>query len=274
MTNEVGRWRKRRPDWRRLGLLPKLPQQTGEAARDGTIQDRIAADTLDPRRLHRQHGRGLRLVRLRLVRPLFRQGVLPQGRPDRPAAEHRRGVRRGLPGPAAGGVADGSLCRPGGPARGPHRLGVADVPGLAGHRPVPGRGDDRSPGPDHTGAGAHPPGREPRRRIRDQRRLSIGDGGARAARLLVQLPVCHPGGGPAHGPGHAGGAAGGAEQRQLEAWGWRIPFFIGGRPWRWRWCGCGGGWRRRRRSPRGGPNAPPPCCCSPAIRARAWWSWA
>ncbi len=133
-----------------------------------------------------------RLVRLFGLRALFRADLLPQGRPHRAAAEHRGGLRGRLRHAAGRRLADGHLCRP------QRAQGRAD--------PV-GRADVRRLADDRARAGL----------CRDRRRcapailvvargcmqgLSVGGeygasatylsemAGARAARLLLELPIC------------------------------------------------------------------------------------
>lgn len=100
------------------------------------------------RRHRRQHGRVVRLVGLRVLRPLLRGGVLPAGRRDRPAVVGVRRVRGRLLRPPAGRGRARFVRRP---PRTPRRHDP--------HHPAHGRGEPRHGPPADV---ARRPRRSPR----------------------------------------------------------------------------------------------------------------
>ena len=159
----------------------------------------------------------------------FAPVFFPDGRPHRAAAERRGDLRGRLPHAADRRLDHGHLFRPQRPQGGADAcrsrlmcvgsLLIALTPDLC---------RDRAAGAGACWCRADAAGAQRRRRIWRQRDLSERDGRAGAARLLFELPVCHPDLRPAD---RARGAAGPAVHRcreaALEAWGWRIPFAIG-----------------------------------------------
>ena len=178
----------------------------------------LRADQGDPRRVGRQSGRVVRLVRLFLDQPLFRRPVLPQGRRGRPAVADRRHLRRRLHRPAGGRLADGGLCRPRRTPRGADAVGGADERRLLRHRHPADLRPDRGPGAAGPARSAPGPRLLAGRRIRGQRHLHVGDGRGQAPRLLVVLPVHQPDrrpGGGAVRPRHPAACAEQGRPRRL-----------------------------------------------------------
>ena len=132
----------------------------------------------------------VRLVRLCRLLGLFRRDLLSRRRPDRAIAQHRDRLRLGLRRPPDRRLAVRHVRRPQGPQGGIEPVGQPDVPRLADDRACadlcPG-GDRRA---DRAGCGAPHPGPQPGRRIWLERDLSQRNGGPRAPRLLVELPIC------------------------------------------------------------------------------------
>ena len=143
------------------------------------------------RRLGRQPRRMVRLVRLFGPDDLFRAGVLPQGGPDRAAAERGGDLRGRLPDAADRRLADGHLFRPPRAQVGPGAVGRSDGRRVADDR---GRADlcaGRCGCAGGAGARAHAPGPVGRRRIWRERDLSVRNGDAQSPRLLGELSVYH-----------------------------------------------------------------------------------
>ena len=140
-----------------------------------------------PRGIRRQLRRMVRLVRLRFLRPVLFAGVLPRGRPDRPAAQCRLRLRGRLPGAAARRAVARHLRRPCRPSRRAQPVGRHDVRRLAADRADPDRPRLGVSAAADPGAIAAGPVR--RRRIRRIGHLRQRDGGPATPRFLVRLPV-------------------------------------------------------------------------------------
>ncbi len=171
-----------------------------------------------------QSGRMVRLVRLCGLRALFRAGVLPQGRPDRAIAQRpRRCSRSASSMRPIGAWVMGIYADRKGRKAGLTLSVIADVRRLAADR---GGADLCQAGllsPGDPGRRADDPGAQPGRRIWLERDLSVGDGGPGAARLLVELPICHAHRRAIARAGAAAAAAGACSaRRRWSAWGWRI----------------------------------------------------
>ena len=179
---------------------------------------RAAPSCGDLRRLDRQPGRVVRLLRLRGLRALFRQRVLSGQRSGRPAAERGDSVCLRLHRAADRRLAVRPPRRSLRPAQRADAVGAADVLRIADDC-----GDADLRVNRHRRAGparprAHDSGAEPRRRVRHQRDLPHRGRRREAPRLLFQLPVRHadrravvrhPGAAaPAAGVPHPGAAEG------------------------------------------------------------------